>query len=185
LKEVEEMKIIGSGKGQLLVAILLATALLAFPLSAWAKTDIIWWHAMTGFLGERVNDITKKFNASQNEFEVKAMHKGSYPETLTAGIAAYRAKTQPHLIQVFEVGTQTMLSSGAIYPVFQLMKDQEIKIDWNDFISVVKTYYSKGGNLYSMPFNSSTPILYYNKTAFEKAGLPQRPLRKSKRPPGR
>jgi sn-glycerol 3-phosphate transport system substrate-binding protein len=170
------MKKSGAEKGHILVALVLVIGLLALPLSAWAKTEIIWWHAMTGFLGERVNDITKKFNASQNEFEVKAVHKGSYPETLTAGIAAYRAKTQPHLIQVFEVGTQTMLSSGAIYPVFQLMKDQGIKIDWNDFISVVKTYYSKGGNLYSMPFNSSTPILYYNKTAFEKAGLdPQVP----------
>lgn len=142
-----------------------------FTGGAWAKTEIIWWHAMTGFLGDRVNDITKKFNESQTEFEVKAVNKGTYNEVLTAGIAAYRAKTHPHLIQVFEVGTQTMLSSGAIYPVFQLMKDQEIKVDWEDFISVVKTYYSKGGNLYSMPFNSSTPILYYNKTAFEKAGL--------------
>jgi sn-glycerol 3-phosphate transport system substrate-binding protein len=69
-----------------------------------------------------------------------------------------------------------MLSSGAIYPVYQLMKDQGIKIDWADYLSVVRTYYSKDGNLYSMPFNSSTPILYYNKTAFEKAGLdPQAP----------
>jgi len=142
-----------------------------FSGAAWAKTEVVWWHAMGGFLGERVNDLTKKFNASQNEYEVKAINKGSYNETLTAGIAAYRAKTHPQIIQVFEVGTQTMLSSGAIYPVFQLMKDQGIKIDWEDFISVVKTYYSKGGNLYSMPFNSSTPILYYNKTAFEKAGL--------------
>ncbi len=142
-----------------------------FSVPSWAKTEVVWWHAMGGFLGERVNDITKKFNASQNEYEIKAINKGSYNETLTAGIAAYRAKTHPHIIQVFEVGTQTMLSSGAIYPVFQLMKDQGVKIDWDDFISVVKTYYSKGGNLYSMPFNSSTPILYYNKTAFEKAGL--------------
>jgi sn-glycerol 3-phosphate transport system substrate-binding protein len=147
-----------------------------FTGGAWAKTEIIWWHAMTGFLGDRVNDITKKFNESQTEFEVKAVNKGTYPETLTAGIAAYRAKTHPHIIQVFDVGTQVMLLSGAIYPVFQLMKDQGIKIDWDDFISPVKTYFSKGGNLYSMPFNSSTPILYYNKTAFEKAGLnPQQP----------
>ncbi len=151
-------------------------AMFILPTAALAKTEIIWWHAMAGFLGERVNDITIKFNSSQNEYEVKAVFKGGYPETLTAGIAAYRAKTHPQLIQVFEVGTQTMLSSGAIYPVFQLMKDQGIKINWDDFISVVKTYYSKGGNLYSMPFNSSTPILYYNKTAFEKAGLnPQVP----------
>jgi len=142
-----------------------------FPSGALAKTEIIWWHAMTGFLGEKVTEIVNRFNTSQKEYEVKAVHKGSYPETLTAGIAAYRAKTHPQIIQVFEVGTQTMLSSGAIYPVFQLMKDQGVKIDWADFLSVVRSYYSKEGNLYSMPFNSSTAILYYNKTIFKKAGL--------------
>lgn len=160
----------------LLGSVVLLLSWLSFPPGGLAKTEITWWHAMPGFLGERVTDITNKFNSSQNEHEVKAVHKGTYTETLTAGIAAYRAKTQPHLIQVFEVGTQTMLSSRAIYPVYQLMKDQGIKIDWADFISVVKSYYSKDGNLYSMPFNSSTPILYYNKTIFEKAGLnPQVP----------
>lgn len=159
-----------------LIAFLTMLIFLALPVMALAKTQIIWWHAMTGYLGQRVNEIAAKFNASQSEYEVKPVHKGSYAETLTAGIAAYRAKTPPHILQVFEVGTQTMLSSGAIYPVYQLMKDQGIKIDWADYLSVVKTYYSKDGNLYSMPFNSSTPILYYNKTAFEKAGLdPQTP----------
>ncbi|MFA5800575.1 MAG: extracellular solute-binding protein, partial [Candidatus Peribacteraceae bacterium] len=151
--------------------IVLFFCVLFLPTAALAKTEVQWWHAMTGFLGEKVNDIVVKFNASQNDFEVKAVFKGSYPETLTAGIAAYRAKTQPHLIQVFEVGTQTMLSSGAIYPVYQLMKDQGIQIDWTDFLSVVLSYYSKDGNLYSMPFNSSTAILYYNRTIFKKAGL--------------
>jgi len=146
------------------------------PLVASAKTEIQWWHAHTGFLGEKVNEITTKFNNSQTKYEVKAVYKGSYPETLTAGIAAYRAKTHPHIIQVFEVGTQTMLSSGAIYPVYQLMKDQGININWADFLSVVKSYYSFKGNLYSMPFNSSTAILYYNKTIFKKAGLnPEKP----------
>ncbi|MDP3039327.1 MAG: sn-glycerol-3-phosphate ABC transporter substrate-binding protein UgpB, partial [Deltaproteobacteria bacterium] len=143
-------------KSGVLVMVFFMMALGLFPALAQAKTEIVWWHAMTGFLGERVNEIASKFNASQNEFEVKAIHKGSYTDTLTAGIAAYRAKTHPHIIQVFEVGTQTMLSSGAIYPVFQMMKDQGIKIDWADYLSVVKSYYSKGGNLYSMPFNSST-----------------------------
>ena len=102
---------------------------------------------------------------------MKAINKGSYPEALTAAIAAYRAKTHPHVLQVQEIATQTMLSSGAIYPVYQLMADQGIKINWADFISVVKSYYSYKGNLYSMPFNSSTAILYYNKSIFQKAGL--------------
>ena len=149
---------------------------LTLPTGAFAKTEIIWWHAMTGFLGEWVNEIAAKFNASQTEYEVKAVYKGSYPETLTAGIAAYRAKTHPQIIQVFEVGTQTMLSSGAVYPVYQLMKDMGINVNWADFISVVKSYYSYKGNLYSMPFNYSTAILYYNKSIFKKAGLdPQKP----------
>ena len=151
--------------------IVLFTFLVTIPTAALAKTEIIWWHAMTGFLGERVNEIATKFNASQTAYEVKAVYKGSYPETLTAAIAAYRAKTHPQIIQVFEVGTQTMLSSGAIYPVYQLMNDQGIKINWADFISVVKSYYSYKGNLYSMPFNSSTAILFYNKSIFTKAGL--------------
>mgnify|MGYP003694155891 CR=1 FL=1 len=100
-----------------ILRVLVATVLLvALPASAIAATEIQFWHAMTAVLGERVNDIAAKFNASQSEYVVKAVHKGSYPETLNAAIAAYRAKQPPHVVQVFEVGTQTMLSSGAVYP---------------------------------------------------------------------
>jgi sn-glycerol 3-phosphate transport system substrate-binding protein len=160
------------------LSVLVAAVLLTgVPSTSRAATEIQFWHAMTAVLGERVSDIANKFNASQSEYVVKAVHKGSYPETLNAAIAAYRAKQPPHIVQVFEVGTQTMLSSGAVYPVYQLMKDHGIAIDWNDVISPVRGYYSTtGGNLYSMPFNSSTPILYYNKDHFKKeAGLPDKP----------
>ena len=150
---------------------LVAIAVVAVPSTAVAKTEIQWWHAMTAVLGERVNEIATKFNASQSEYEVKAVYKGSYPDTLNAAIAAYRAKQPPHIVQVYEVGTQTMLSSGAVYPVYQLVKDHGVTIDWNDIIGPVKSYYSQGGNLYSMAFNSSTPILFYNKDLFKKAGL--------------
>ena len=151
--------------------VILLGFLLTIPTAALAKTEIVWWHAMGGFLGERVNEIAAKFNSSQTEYEVKAVNKGSYPEALTAAIAAYRAKTHPHVLQVQEIATQTMLSSGAIYPVYELMADQGVKINWADFIGVVKSYYSYKGNLYSMPFNSSTAIFYYNKSIFQKAGL--------------
>jgi sn-glycerol 3-phosphate transport system substrate-binding protein len=154
---------------------LAALVLSASASPALAKTDIQWWHAMQGVLGERVNEIATKFNASQKDYEVKPVFKGSYPETLNAAIAAYRAKQPPHVVQVFEVGTQTMLSSGAVYPVHQLLKDSGVTVDWNDLIGPVKSYYSTGGNLASMAFNSSTPILYYNKDLFKKAGLPDKP----------
>ena len=152
--------------------LVLLTALgLASPAPARAKTEIHFWHAMTGQLGDAVNELVKQFNASQNEYEVKPLRKGTYPETLTAAIAAYRQKNPPHIVQVFEVGTQTMMLSGAVLPVYQLFAEQGFKIDWKEFIAPVVGYYSKDGNLYSMPFNSSTPILYYNKDAFTKAGL--------------
>jgi sn-glycerol 3-phosphate transport system substrate-binding protein len=158
------------------LSVLVAVAVLlgGLPSSSLAATEIQFWHAMTAVLGERVTDIATKFNTSQSEYVVKAVHKGSYPETLNAAIAAYRAKQPPHVVQVFEVGTQTMLSSGAVYPVHQLTKDHGVVIDWNDLIGPVKSYYSTGGNLYSMAFNSSTPILYYNKDHFKKAGLPDK-----------
>src|SRR5713101_4262409 len=150
-------------------------AVVAVPATSWAKTEIQFWHALQAVLGERTQEIATKFNATQKDYEVKAIFKGSYPETLNAAIAAYRAKQPPHVVQVYEVGTQTMLSSGAVYPVFQLMKDNGLAVDWNDIIPPVKTYYSQGGNLYSMAFNSSTPILFYNKDLFKKAGLADKP----------
>jgi sn-glycerol 3-phosphate transport system substrate-binding protein len=154
------------------VAVLLASA----PAHAQTRTEIHWWHALTGQLSEALVALAKQFNESQGEYEIKPLNKGSYPETLTAAIAAYRQKSPPHIVQVFEVGTQTMMLSGAVYPVWELMRDNEIKIDWNDFIKPVVGYYTKDGKLYSMPFNSSTPIFYYNRDAFKKAGLdPEKP----------
>jgi sn-glycerol 3-phosphate transport system substrate-binding protein len=158
------------------VVFALTLVLASAPAHAQGKIEIHWWHAMTGQLGEAVVTLAKQFNESQAEYEVKPLNKGTYPEALTAAIAAYRQKNPPHIVQVFEVGTQTMMLSGAVYPVWELMRDNGVKIDWNDFIKPVVGYYTKDGKLYSMPFNSSTPILYYNKDAFKKAGLdPEKP----------
>jgi len=155
-----------------LTALVLVAAVLLVPATpALAKTEIQFWHAMTGQLNDAVNSLVRQFNDSQSEYEVKPLQKGNYAEALTAAIAAYRQRQAPNIVQVFEVGTQTMMLSGAILPVYQLMKEQEIAVDWKDFIAPVVGYYSKDGNLYSMPFNSSTPILFYNKDAFQKAGL--------------
>jgi sn-glycerol 3-phosphate transport system substrate-binding protein len=141
-----------------------------------AGSEIHFWHAMTGQLNNAVDALARKFNERQRDYEVKPLYKGSYPETLSAALEAFRTKTSPHIVQVFDVGTQTMLLSGAIMPVFQMMREQGMVIDWSDFIQPVLSYYSKDNRLYSMPFNSSTPILYYNKDAFQRAGLsPDRP----------
>ncbi|MEQ9608017.1 MAG: sn-glycerol-3-phosphate ABC transporter substrate-binding protein UgpB [Kiloniellaceae bacterium] len=145
----------------------------SLPQTALAATEIDWWHAMGGELGEKVNEIADGFNASQSDYVLKPVYKGNYTETMTAAIAAFRAKQQPAIVQVFEVGTASMMAAkGAIKPVYQLMQDAGEPFDPKDYLSAVTGYYTDSdGNMLSMPFNSSTPVLYYNKTAFEKAGL--------------
>ena len=158
------------------LALIVSLLVVGQAADALAKTEIHFWHALSGQLGDALEAQAKDFNASQTEYEVKALRKGTYPETMTAAIAAYRQKNPPHIVQVFEVGTQTMLLSGAVYPVHELMQQHEIRVNWDDFIKSVAGYYMKDGKLYSMPYNSSTPIFYYNKDAFKKAGLdPEKP----------
>jgi len=128
---------------------------------------------MGGPLGEWVNDLAKGFNESQKEYKVVPTFKGSYPETLTAGIAAFRSGNAPHILQVFEVGTATMMASkGAIKPVGEVMKESGLKFDPSVYISAIAGYYTApNGQMLSLPFNSSTTIFYYNKDAFKAAGL--------------
>src|ERR1700740_1972727 len=101
-----------------------AIAALAVAGPAQAQVEVQWWHSMGGALGEWVNDLAKDFNASQKDYKVTPTFKGSYDESMTAAIAAYRSGNAPHILQVFEVGTATMMASkGAIVPVAKVMKD--------------------------------------------------------------
>jgi len=163
---------------RILLSSVAAVAVLAGAHGAAAQTEIQFWHAMGGNLGETVNQLAAGFNASQKEYKVTAVYKGSYTETLTAAIAAFRAKQAPHIVQVFEVGTANMMAAkGAIYPIYQVMADAKEPFDPKAFIGPVYGYYSTtDGKLLSMPFNSSTPVLYWNKELLQKAGLdPNKP----------
>ena len=161
-----------------MVRLSLATGLAALAVAltsttAFAQTEISWWHSMGGELGERLEQIAADFNASQSDYVVVPSYRGEYEESLVNTIAAFRAGEQPDIVQVYEVGTGTMMAAkGAVYPVYQLMADHGANFDPSAFLPVVTGYYTDtDGNMLSMPFNSSTPILYYNKTVFEKAGL--------------
>ncbi|MBT5000836.1 MAG: sn-glycerol-3-phosphate ABC transporter substrate-binding protein UgpB [Tateyamaria sp.] len=138
-----------------------------------AQTEIQWWHAMGGTNGERVDKIAADFNASQSDYKIVPSYKGNYTETMTAAVAAFRAKEHPHLVQVFEVGTATMMAAkGAIYPVEQMMNDAGEPFEKADFLPAVISYYqTSDGELLSMPFNSSTPVLWYNVDAINAAGV--------------
>jgi sn-glycerol 3-phosphate transport system substrate-binding protein len=140
--------------------------------------ELQWWHAMTSVNGDRINKIAADFNAAQADYKIVPVFKGSYAETMTAAIAAYRAGNPPDIVQVFEVGTATMMAAkGAVEPVYQLMADAGEKFDASVYLPAVTGYYSTAdGKLLSLPFNSSTPVVYWNKDAFKKAGLdPDKP----------
>ena len=157
-------------------AAMLVLSALATPVTA--QTEIQWWHSMGGALGEWVNDQAKGFNEKQKDYKVTAVFKGSYDESMTAAIAAFRAGNAPNILQVFEVGTATMMASkGAIKPVSQLMKESGAKFDPKVYVPAVAGYYTApNGEMMSLPFNSSTPVFHYNKDAFKAAGIdPERP----------
>jgi sn-glycerol 3-phosphate transport system substrate-binding protein len=152
--------------------VILPASVLAEPIT------INWWHAHGGRLGELVDGIAEGFNKSQNEYNLVATYKGNYADTMTAGIAAYRSKNPPHILQVFEVGTAIMMAAkGAIKPVYEVMAESGLPFDPNVYLPTVTSYYTTAdGKMLSMPFNSSTPILWYNVEAFKKAGLdPDKP----------
>jgi sn-glycerol 3-phosphate transport system substrate-binding protein len=140
--------------------------------------ELQWWHAMTAINLERVNKLAADFNALQTDYKVTPFYKGSYPETMTAAIAAFRGGNPPHIVQVVEVGTATMMAAkGAVKPVYQLMADAGEPFDAQSYLPAVTGYYSTAdGKMLSLPFNSSTAIVYWNKDAFQKAGLdPEKP----------
>ena len=154
---------------------LAAMALAASSMSAQAQTEIQWWHSMSGALGDWVGDIAKDFNATQKDYKVVPVFKGNYDESMTAAVAAYRAGNAPHILQVFEVGTATMMASaskGVVIPVEKIMRDGGYKFDPKAYVPAVAGYYTApNGQMMSFPFNSSTTVMWVNLDALKAAGV--------------
>ncbi len=158
-------------KGKVVLSAVLCIMMVFMAVSTFAADPIKiqFWHAMSARRMKAMDVVLEGFHKAHPEIKVEPQFTGSYAETLSKAIAAVRAGEAPHIVQVWEVGTQTMLDSGAIVPLFELEKPGEL--DWNNVIGPILDYYVVNGKLYSMPFNSSTSMLYYNKDIFEKAGL--------------
>lgn len=159
--------------------VLAATAAFLSSAPAWAVTELQWWHAMTGANNDVINKLADDFNKSQSDYRVVPSYKGGYPDTMNAGIAAFRAGNAPHILQVFEVGTATMMAAkGAVKPVYQLMKDASEPFDPKAYLPAVTGYYSTAkGEMLSLPFNSSSMVMWVNKDALAKAGIDQASLK--------
>jgi len=156
-------------------AALAITSALTSP--AFAVTEIQWWHAMTGGNNDVVVKLANDFNASQSDYKVVPTYKGGYADTMNAGIAAFRAGNAPAIMQVFEVGTATMMAAkGAVKPVYQLMKETGEKFDSNAYLPAITGYYSTSkGEMLSFPFNSSSTVMWVNLDALKKANIAEIP----------
>jgi sn-glycerol 3-phosphate transport system substrate-binding protein len=159
--------------GRKIAAGIVATVLLSAVGVADAATEIQWWHAMTGANNDVIVKLATEFNAAQSDYKVVPVYKGSYPDTMNAGIAAFRAGNAPHIMQVFEVGTATMMAAtGAVKPVHVLMKEAGEPFDPKNYLAAITGYYSTSkGEMLSFPFNSSSMVMWINNDAFKKAGL--------------
>ncbi|MCT4776062.1 MULTISPECIES: ABC transporter substrate-binding protein [Exiguobacterium] len=133
------------------------------------KTEVVFWHAMSGDLETALNNQVDAFNESQEEYEVKPVFQGTYEEALTKFNAVAGSPDAPAIMQTFEVGTKYMIDSNKITPVQEFIDKEDF--DTSVWEENILSYYQVDGKQYSMPFNSSTPVLIYNKDAFEKAGL--------------
>ncbi|RYE82341.1 MAG: extracellular solute-binding protein, partial [Hyphomicrobiales bacterium] len=156
----------------LLTAALAATttALVSAPASAATKFE--FWYGLSGDLSERIQDMCKMFNASQADFEIVCVSQDNYDNNLQNTIAAFRANKQPTITQIFDAGTLDLMLSGAYIPVRQLMQENGHQIDWSNYFTGIASYYSTNdGELLSMPFNSSTAVIYYNTDALAKVGF--------------
>lgn len=159
-------------KKKWLPGLLTAAITSLFSTTSFAVTEITWWHAMGGQLGETVNRLASEFNSSQSDYKLTPVYKGSYTETLTAGIAAFRAGQAPNILQVFDAGAATIMSSkGVAKPVQELMVSAGYPFEMQDYIAGVRNFYAdRNGKMVGMPFNSSTPVLYYNKDLLVQVG---------------
>ncbi|MDX1838045.1 glycerol-3-phosphate ABC transporter substrate-binding protein [Legionella taurinensis] len=154
-------------KRSILVFCLLFTAAVVFA----KPVEVIFWHSLAGRLGQELTALVDEFNHSQNEARIKPVYKGDYIDSLTSFAAAFRAKQPPMIIQVFEVGTASMLApAGIIKPVDEVMKDSGYTLEKNDFLPAVRAFYSQGGKLQALPFNTSVPVIFYNADLLQKAG---------------
>lgn len=142
------------------------------PKDADGKIVIDWWHSAAGHNGKVVEELVAKFNASQNQYKVVPTFRGGYDEALNSIVAAFRGGKQPHIAQIYEGGTQQMMHSNAIVPVYSLLEKNGYKIDWSTYLDPVRSYYwDENKNLVSMPFNSSTPLMYINTKRLKAAGF--------------
>lgn len=131
--------------------------------------ELVFWHSMGGAGGEAITKMVEDFNKAHTDIKVKAEYQGSYDDAINKMKSSQQGNAGPDVMQLYDIGTRWMIDSGYALPMQQFV--DEDKFDLSTLEKNILGYYTVNDKLNSMPFNSSTPILYYNKNAFKEAGL--------------
>ena len=140
------------------------------------STKLTFWFGLTGFNGAVTQQVVNKFNTSQTKYYVEAIQQPNYDDTINKLNTSLAGGSLPNVVQIYDIGTQRMIDTKRILPVQDFIDKESLTDMVNDFEPAVKSYYTVNGKLYSMPFNSSAPVMYYDKNAFKEVGLdPDKP----------
>lgn len=134
-----------------------------------APLEITFWHSMGGKGGEALSSLVEKFNNSQDEIIVSAEYQGTYSDSVNKLKSSMIGNAGPDVVQLYDIGTKWMIDSEYSMTIQEFIDEENYDI--SQLEENILDYYSVDGTLYSMPFNTSTPILYYNKDAFREVGL--------------
>ncbi|MEI6045533.1 MAG: ABC transporter substrate-binding protein, partial [Chloroflexota bacterium] len=145
------------------------TAVAPIPQPA-GSVKITFWYGLTGALGNVVQQTVNKYNSSQSKYYVEAIQQPSYDDTINKLNTSLAGATLPNVAQIYDIGTQRMIDTKKILPVQDFIDKEQLNII-SDLEPAVASYYTVGGKLYSMPFNSSAPVMYFDKNAFKEVGL--------------
>ena len=158
------------------ISLAVIAAVIGGAAQAQDKIKFEYWYGLGGYLGDVVTQTCDRFNASQSTYEIVCVGQDGYATAVQNTIAAFRAGKHPTVVQAYDAGTADLMMSGEFYPVQKMMADFNIDIDWSNYFPGIANYYaSSKGELISMPFNSSTPVMYYNVDDFAAAGITEVP----------
>lgn len=159
----------------LVLSLMFLFSLCTTALAENAQTEIVFWHSMGGVNGEAITKMVEDFNKlNEGKIHVSTEFQGTYDDTITKIKAAGMGALPADVVQIYDIGTRFMIDSGWAKPMQEFIDGESYDI--SQIEANLAAYYTVEGKLYSMPFNSSTPVLYYNKDAFREAGLdPEKP----------
>ena len=143
---------------------------------AQGSTKITFWYGLTGFNGGVVQQVVNKFNESQTKYYVEGIQQPNYDDTINKLNTSLAGGDLPNVVQIYDIGTQRMIDTKRIIPVQDFVDEGQPAGPGGRPRAGGRSYYTVNGKLYSMPFNSSAPVMYYDKNAFKEVGLdPDKP----------